>query len=361
MNLAVALIPAWVFLTLGTIIARTALDRHAMAADTLAVVFVGVLGIVALRLAVLVRDAMLMFCLRRDRRHLLARFTGGALLALPLAFWLGSRLLRPTRFDGDAAATGFLVLAGVVAGALVLLLADEVPRQRRRVAVLAAALAILGAWANRALFAAQYRELHLVVAIAASVAAAVAGLGVATALSSPLRRGFTFGSGGLLILAIIVVSKTPPPLAPRGSGDRLLAEVPGPGIAGRGPARPAADPALLRALQGPANSPQDRAAVLERAAAQAPRQVLWITVDALRADHCGFLGHSRPTTPHLDRLAECSFVFERARSQGSDSLGSILSAFCGRYPDALNFRRTARGFAPVQEETIAERLRREGF
>lgn len=42
---------------------------------------------------------------------------------------------------------------------------------------------------------------------------------------------------------------------------------------------------------------------------QSPRSLLLITVDCFRADHAGFLGYRRPTTPFLDALAKESLVF----------------------------------------------------
>ncbi|MGH2535875.1 MAG: sulfatase [Candidatus Promineifilaceae bacterium] len=45
--------------------------------------------------------------------------------------------------------------------------------------------------------------------------------------------------------------------------------------------------------------------------------VLLLTVDTLRADMLGCYGHSRPTTPHIDRLAAKGVRFEYAISGGS--------------------------------------------
>ena len=36
---------------------------------------------------------------------------------------------------------------------------------------------------------------------------------------------------------------------------------------------------------------------------KSPRSLVLITVDCFRADHAGFLGYPRPTTPFLDSLA----------------------------------------------------------
>ena len=40
--------------------------------------------------------------------------------------------------------------------------------------------------------------------------------------------------------------------------------------------------------------------------------VILISMDTLRADHLGFMGYQRPTSPSLDRLAAESIVFRQA-------------------------------------------------
>lgn len=51
------------------------------------------------------------------------------------------------------------------------------------------------------------------------------------------------------------------------------------------------------------------------------KSLILVTVDCLRADHCGFMGYPVPTTPFLDRLAAQSFVFsQRVSGRSSDLL-----------------------------------------
>ena len=45
--------------------------------------------------------------------------------------------------------------------------------------------------------------------------------------------------------------------------------------------------------------------------------VVLLTVDCLRYDRCGFNGYYRNTTPVLDRLAEESYLFDRAYAPGT--------------------------------------------
>jgi arylsulfatase A-like enzyme/HEAT repeat protein len=59
--------------------------------------------------------------------------------------------------------------------------------------------------------------------------------------------------------------------------------------------------------------------------------VVLITVDALRADHVGAYGYSRPTTPNIDALARRGVRFERAYAQAPHTSFSVTSMLTGRY------------------------------
>jgi arylsulfatase A-like enzyme len=60
--------------------------------------------------------------------------------------------------------------------------------------------------------------------------------------------------------------------------------------------------------------------------------VLLVTIDALRADHCGFAGHDGDTTPFLDSVASESAVFEQAFANGPGTPISFSSLFSSTYP-----------------------------
>ncbi len=83
-----------------------------------------------------------------------------------------------------------------------------------------------------------------------------------------------------------------------------------------------------------------------------------ITVDCLRADHCGFLGYDRPTTPFLDTLAAESWVFRNAIVAGVPTYYSLPSILASRYPLALG--RDIVGLA-ANEATLVSALRDEGY
>ena len=65
--------------------------------------------------------------------------------------------------------------------------------------------------------------------------------------------------------------------------------------------------------------------------------VILIHADALRADHSGFLGYKRDTTPNIDKLAESSLVFAHAVSQSSATGYSLFSLLAGKYPNRLDW------------------------
>ena len=92
---------------------------------------------------------------------------------------------------------------------------------------------------------------------------------------------------------------------------------------------------------------------------QATRSLLLITVDCFRADHAGFRGHPRPTTPFLDSLAKESLVFSNAIVAGAPTYFSFPAVMGSRYPLGLGggcHRSGARG-----EPTIASSLSETGY
>jgi arylsulfatase A-like enzyme len=90
----------------------------------------------------------------------------------------------------------------------------------------------------------------------------------------------------------------------------------------------------------------------------ARKSVVLITVDCLRADHCGFMGYERPTTPFLDGLAAESFVFPAAVVAGVPTYYSLPAILASRYP--LGLGREVLGLAP-EEMNLASTLRQEGY
>jgi len=63
-----------------------------------------------------------------------------------------------------------------------------------------------------------------------------------------------------------------------------------------------------------------------------PPDVLIVTIDTLRADHLGTYGSTVTRTPHIDRLAEESVVFEHAAAPMPLTRPSHFSILTSRYP-----------------------------
>ena len=57
-----------------------------------------------------------------------------------------------------------------------------------------------------------------------------------------------------------------------------------------------------------------------------------INIDALRADHLGFQGYARPTSPFLDKIAAEAVVFENSMAPSSFTRGSVAGLLTGRFP-----------------------------
>ena len=88
--------------------------------------------------------------------------------------------------------------------------------------------------------------------------------------------------------------------------------------------------------------------------------VVLISIDTIRADHMSVYGYERPTTPHLERLAESSVAFDAAYATSSTTGPSHATLFTGLYAPrhGVNANAVALGETHV---TLAEVLREHGF
>jgi arylsulfatase A-like enzyme len=89
-----------------------------------------------------------------------------------------------------------------------------------------------------------------------------------------------------------------------------------------------------------------------------PLSVVLVTVDCLRADHVGFLGYGRPTTPFLDSLADESFVVPNAIVGGVPTYYSFPVILASRHPLAMG--RDLIGIAPG-ETSLPSYLKQSGY
>jgi arylsulfatase A-like enzyme len=86
--------------------------------------------------------------------------------------------------------------------------------------------------------------------------------------------------------------------------------------------------------------------------------IVLATVDCLRADHVGFMGYERPTTPFLDSLAAESCIFPTAIVAGAPTYYSLPAILASRHP--LDLGRDVIGLAP-DEPTLASVLKNAGY
>ncbi|WP_437603413.1 sulfatase-like hydrolase/transferase [Sorangium sp. So ce590] len=106
--------------------------------------------------------------------------------------------------------------------------------------------------------------------------------------------------------------------------------------------------------------PLDAAPLDERASGHAidlrGRDIVLISIDALRADHVGAYGYDRKITPNLDRLAADGVRFEAAYTPTPHTSYAVSSLMTGKYIRPL----VLQGLGD-DSETFAQHLRRYGY
>lgn len=111
------------------------------------------------------------------------------------------------------------------------------------------------------------------------------------------------------------------------------------------------------------SSPPKPAGTFDQIATLAERgdlNVVFIVADTLRADHLGIYGYERPTSPHIDRLAERGIRFANVEAQSSWTKSSMASIWTAMYPQRNGIHRYADGI-PEQALMPAEIFRDAGY
>lgn len=100
------------------------------------------------------------------------------------------------------------------------------------------------------------------------------------------------------------------------------------------------------------------------------KNMILVTADSLRADHCSYWGYERDTTPTLDEMAEKGLVFTNAVSPGPSTPESMPVSFTGTYPvqpdresdqSLLAARRATIRRHMQAHETLAQRFSQLGY
>jgi len=99
---------------------------------------------------------------------------------------------------------------------------------------------------------------------------------------------------------------------------------------------------------------------LYRGQARPARTLLWISQDALRADHLGAYGYPRATSPNFDRLSQGFSFFEDAMATSSWTLQSMASQFTSLHPSVHGANGSGLGLRP-DAPTLFEALAEAGF
>jgi arylsulfatase A-like enzyme/Flp pilus assembly protein TadD len=89
--------------------------------------------------------------------------------------------------------------------------------------------------------------------------------------------------------------------------------------------------------------------------------VVIVTIDTLRADRVGCYGFQAARTPHIDGLAREGVRIEHAIASVPITLPSHASIFTGLHPPAHGVRDNGIHRLPDEVETLAERLKQEGY
>ncbi|MCP4574143.1 MAG: sulfatase-like hydrolase/transferase [bacterium] len=92
----------------------------------------------------------------------------------------------------------------------------------------------------------------------------------------------------------------------------------------------------------------------------APKNVLLIYIDTIRADHMALYGYRRPNTPHMESFAATGVTFEQAKTPSSWTRASFASYFTGMLP-SVHGCENRDGFIDEGLTTLPERFKAQGF
>ena len=95
-------------------------------------------------------------------------------------------------------------------------------------------------------------------------------------------------------------------------------------------------------------------------AAYPRRNILIISVDALRADHLGAYGYERDTSPTIDALCDRGITFERAFAPRGTTWPSLATMLTSLSPATSTVRENGQ-YLPQGTATIAEVLHEAGY
>ncbi len=242
---------------------------------------------------------------------------------------------------------GFIGLCVASAVALAWWVGPRLRESDRRVTVTAGALIVAFELANRFVLVRLYPAFHWALTLLALAAA------VALVRSLPIgrvRRGVAASAGAVLLISLALLPWSAERFSRFDNYRWLLLErapLLGHAVHLLGMAVP---PPPLEAPQLDGRQPTGARLKLQG------KDVLLITIDALRADHVGAYGYEARTTPEIDALAAESVRFEYAYSSTPHTSYSVTSLMTGKYIRPLLLQGAGK-----DSETWASLLRRYGY
>jgi arylsulfatase A-like enzyme len=93
----------------------------------------------------------------------------------------------------------------------------------------------------------------------------------------------------------------------------------------------------------------------------APRPVILVSIDTLRADHLGCYGYRRPTSPNVDAFSRDAVLFRQAIAQAPSTLSSHASILTSLIPPHHTASIANNLALPSELITLAEVLRNQGY
>jgi hypothetical protein len=247
-----------------------------------------------------------------------------------------------------------LAACGAAAGARLVPRVAALGRRPTALALTGAAVTFAGWLADAFVLPRLYPPFHLACAVVLLLGAALVGISIRGGAEPSWRAWVASAAIGALL--VVCASRTPAAIeALRNlSNVRFVlvehAPLLGRTVEGIERLRPAEAPAPS------ADAPAVRPGEVERALDWAGKDLVLLTVDALRADHVGAYGYARPTTPALDALAREGTVFDAAYCPTPHTSYSVTSMMTGKYMRPL----LALGLGE-DSETWAQDLRRYGW
>jgi len=93
------------------------------------------------------------------------------------------------------------------------------------------------------------------------------------------------------------------------------------------------------------------------------KNIVWIVIDALRADHLGCYGYMRNTSPTIDHLAKQSVLFEYAFAPATYTVPVMASLLTSKYPhhQSIGFDQSGGSLNPNSDITVTEALKSCGY